>query len=439
MISSLSPLDGRYREEADPLRAFFTEEALVRARILVEVSYFIALSQEKEIRELPPFSPRQLQSLWGLVEAFNEKEFRKIKAIEKKTKHDLKAVEYYLREKIGKIPGLKKTVSFIHFGLTSEDINNLAYGLLINKAMKKVLLPTLKTLIADLTKLSKSGKNVRLLSLTHGQPATPTTMEDAMLVFVDRLKKQEVHLSHFKMSGKFSGAVGNFSAHKAAYPSVQWERLSKKFIQTFGLNPLSHTTQINPHDDLAELSHMFCRIDTILLNFAQDMWLYVSRGIFRQKILTSEVGSSTMPHKVNPIDFENAEGNLGLARALFVHFAEKLPVSRLQRDLSDSTVQRNIGVAFGHHLLAVRSLQKGLLRLSIDRKRVTRELDEHPEVHAEAIQTVLRRYGMHDAYDRLKSLTRGKQVSVETLSSFIEDTKLPKELKMGILGILRQT
>ncbi|OGJ59980.1 adenylosuccinate lyase, partial [Candidatus Peribacteria bacterium RIFCSPHIGHO2_01_FULL_51_9] len=352
MSSPLSPLDGRYQEEVEPLRAFFTEEAFTRARILVEVSYFIALSQEKEVRELPSLSSRQIQSLWNLVEAFNGKEFQKIKKNEKKTRHDVKAIEYYLAEKVKKIPGLKKAASFIHFGLTSEDINNIAYGLLMSRAIKRVLLPSLKALAADLTKLAKSGKSLRLLSLTHGQPATPTTLEKAMLVFVDRLRRQELCLSHFKMSGKFSGAVGNFSAHKAAYPNVNWEKLSKKFIQQFGLDPLFQTTQINPHDDFAELSHIFCRIDTILLNLAQDIWLYISRGIFRQKTKSSEVGSSTMPHKVNPIDFENAEGNLGLASALFTHFAEKLPLSRLQRDLSDSTVQRNLGIAFGYHLLA---------------------------------------------------------------------------------------
>ena len=343
----------------------------------------------------------------------------------------MKAVEYFLRDKVKLIPGLKNASEFIHFGLTSEDVNNLAYGVLINQALQDVIVPALHAFLEQFLSLIDQWKGIRLLSLTHGQPATPTSVGKELMVFATRLERQLKKLEDFHMQGKFGGAVGNFSAHRAAYPDVAWEEFGVAFVSSLALEPILFTTQINPHDDLAELSHLFCRIDSILLDFCRDMWLYISRGVFRQKIVKEEVGSSTMPHKVNPIDFENAEGNLGLANALFLHFAEKLPISRLQRDLSDSTVQRNLGVAFGHHLLAVASIQKALPKLAIDPSQIQRELDLHPEVAAEAIQTLLRKRGVGGAYEKLKELTRGEKVTKEQLKSFVDGLPLSADEKNG--------
>ncbi|MBI3336640.1 adenylosuccinate lyase [Candidatus Peregrinibacteria bacterium] len=423
MHDALSPLDGRYQKEVAPLRLYFSEEALVRVRLFVEVGYFVALCTTLRIKVNP-------KKCWRIVNNFNTSAFKHIKRIESRTNHDVKAIEYYLRGHI------KTHQEFIHFGLTSEDVNNLAYGLLIHESLKKVLIPSLTNLIGDIKRLAKASGSSGLLSLTHGQPATPTTLQKELLVFTDRLERQLSVLKKFRMQGKFGGAVGNLAAHFAAYPDIRWESFAKKFVKAHGLTYLPRTTQINPHDDLAELSHIFHRTDSILLNLSQDMWLYISRGIFTQRTKASEVGSSTMPHKVNPIDFENAEGNLGLARALFHHFAEKFPISRLQRDLSDSTVERNIGVAFGYHLLAVTSLAKGITKLSINKKRMAEELFAHPEVTAELIQTVLRAHGIKDAYEHLKTLTRGKSVSAADFTAFINAIKLPKEAKNRLLSLI---
>lgn len=436
MPSPLSPLDGRYRNVVDPLRPFFSEEALIRARVFIEVSYFLFLAKEAKLPEFPPVSGKQQKALQAVIDGCSGDEVERVKAFEEKTKHDVKAVEYYLKEKVDRIPGLKAYREFLHFGLTSEDVNNLAYGVLIHQALEHVLFPALQTLVAGLQAMAHEWRKVPMLALTHGQPATPTTVGKELMVFMTRLERQLEHARTFRMQGKFGGAVGNFAAHKAAYPDVPWEMLGKQFVTALGLEPLDYTTQINPHDDLAALSHAFHRINTILLDLSRDLWLYISRGIFRQSIAASEVGSSTMPHKVNPIDFENAEGNLGVANALFSHFAEKLPVSRLQRDLSDSTVQRNIGVAFGHHLIAVASLGKGLRKLSLDRVALKRELDAHPEVVSEAIQTVLRKHGVVNAYEKLKMLTRGEKVTREKLASFIASLKIPKADKRRLTNLL---
>jgi adenylosuccinate lyase len=435
-MDALSPLDGRYAEKVVELRRFFSEEALMRARIIIELTYLMALAEEKGIRELPKMKPAQKKSLWKIVEKFDAKEAKAVKQIEKKTNHDVKAVEYYLKKKVGGIAGLKKYTEFIHFSLTSEDVNNLAYGLLIQEALAGVVRPACRSVIVDIGKLARQWAKVEMLSLTHGQPATPTTAGKEMQVFVERLKRQEDQLKSFKMQGKFGGAVGNYSAHRAAYPDVKWETFGKKFMRSLKLDPLSATTQINPHDDIAELSHIVQRINTILLDFSRDTWLYISRGVFKQKVIAGEVGSSTMPHKVNPIDFENAEGNLGLSTALFSHFAEKLPVSRLQRDLSDSTVQRNIGVAFGYHLLAIKSLQKGISKLSLNRAAVKKELEDHPEVLAEAIQTVLRKNGVENAYEKLKALTRGEKINKKDLQKFVDGLKIPKKEKDRLRGMI---
>ncbi|NOS67674.1 MAG: adenylosuccinate lyase, partial [Candidatus Peribacteraceae bacterium] len=348
-MQSLSPLDGRYAKQVDALRPFFSEEALMRARVEVEVKYFIALSNLDGVRELKRVSRAQEKALLGLLEKFNDRAYQRIKEIESVTKHDVKAVEYYLKEKGKKIQGLKDSLEFIHFGLTSEDVNNLAYGILINSAVKEVVLPVLQVAQGELKRMGSATKNIKLLSLTHGQPATPTTLGKEMMVFASRISRQLDQLKKFRMQGKLGGAVGNFGAHRAAYPNINWEGFRQRFVKSLGLIPLEFTTQINPHDDLAELSHLLSRINTIFLDCSRDLWMYIARGIFTQKVFKKEVGSSAMPHKVNPIDFENAEGNLGLSNALFGHFADKLPISRMQRDLSDSTVQRSIGVAFGYH------------------------------------------------------------------------------------------
>ncbi|MEI8230895.1 MAG: adenylosuccinate lyase [Candidatus Peregrinibacteria bacterium] len=434
-MQSLSPLDGRYRSQTEALRPYFSEAALFRARLYVEVEYLIALSDLPEVRALPKLSIKQRKALRLIIEKFTEKNAEEIRAIEKKTRHDVKAMEYFLKEKAGKIPGLKKHLEFIHFALTSEDVNNLAYGVLIQGALKEIIRPAIKEVIKDLLKLARQCKGKRMLSFTHGQPATPTTVEKEILVFVERLTYQyDLLIASQGMKGKFGGAVGNYSAHRAAYPEVAWEVFGRKFVKSLGFkSSLQYTTQINPHDDIAEISHLVFRIDTILINLCRDLWMYISRGVFKQKTVAGEVGSSTMPHKVNPIDFENAEGNLGLANALFDHFATKLPISRLQRDLSDSTVQRNIGVAFGYHLLAISSLRKGLGKISLDPAVLKSELAAHPEVRAEAIQTVLRKHGIAGAYEKLKALTRGAKVTDCDLDTFIDSLPIPagekKQLK----------
>lgn len=434
-MQPLSPLDGRYSAQVAELRPFFTEDALMRARVFVEISYFTALASEKGIPELKSLSGRETKALWKIVSNFGEGEAKKIRTIEKTTNHDVKAVEYYLRQKLARI-SKKMRPEFLHFALTSEDVNNLAYGILIQDALRAALLPQLKFVIGEIRALAGPNMKRGMLSLTHGQPATPTTLGKELMVFVERLERQCNQLKDFRMSGKFGGAVGNYFAHRAAYPKLNWEAFGRKFVRSLKLEPLTYTTQINPHDDIAELSHIYVRINTILLGLSRDIWSYVSRGVFTQKVVKNEVGSSTMPHKVNPIDFENAEGNLGLSSALFDHFSLKLPVSRLQRDLSDSTVQRNLGVAFGYHFLSLASLQKGLKKLSVDREKLGNELHAHPEVLGEAIQTVMRKHGYADAYERMKTLSRGRRVTWEDLRKFVDTLQIPKEEKKRLLASL---
>jgi adenylosuccinate lyase len=436
-MQPLSPLDGRYASRVDALRPFFTEEALNRARLNVEILYFLALSAEKGIPECPSLSDKQMKAIKNIAENFDEAEHLKVLTIEKTTNHDVKAVEYYLAARLKKALGKAIKTEFIHFGLTSEDVNNLAYGMLITAALKEVLLPELQSVMTSIRRTGQANMKRPMLSLTHGQPATPTTLGKELMVFAERLERQAAELRTFKMQGKFGGAVGNYSAHRSAYPRMNWEAFGKKFLTSLKLHPLTFTTQINPHDDLAELSHLYCRINTIFIDCSRDIWSYISRGVFGQKTIQGEVGSSTMPHKVNPIDFENAEGNLGLSSALFSHFAEKLPISRLQRDLSDSTVQRNIGIAFGYHLLALRSFEKGWKKLSVNHGVLKQELAAHPEVLTEAIQTVMRKNGVTDAYEQMKAVSRGQKVTLKDLQTFVQSLKIDADDKERLLSLLR--
>ena len=433
MLRALSPLDGRYENKTEVLRPYFSEEGLIHARLLIEIEWFITLCESKEIRECSRLKKSDEEKLRAILEKFSLSTAEEVKKIEKKTNHDVKAVEYFMKSEMRKTPGLRKNAEFVHFCLTSEDVNNLSYGVLIHEALRHVIRPQIKSLAASLNGFARRWEREKMLSLTHGQAATPTTVGKEFLVFARRLERQLNLLQAFKMQGKFGGAVGNYSAHKAAYPEIKWEVFGKKFVRSLGLDPIDSATQINPHDDLAELSHTMELINTILIGFSRDMWMYISRGVFRQKVIAGEVGSSTMPHKVNPIDFENAEGNLGLSNALFKHFAEKLPISRLQRDLSDSTVQRSLGSAFGYHTIAIDSLIKGLKKIELNRKVLTKELEDHPEVRAEAIQVVLRKHGVEGAYEKLKKLTRGEKVTHEEIDKFVLGLQIPKQEKDRLL------
>ena len=448
MITSLSPLDGRYASKIEELIPYFSEYALIKHRLIVEISWLLMLSAEKGIKELPPFSDAQLKILENIIKNFNEKEAGKVKAIEKKTNHDVKAVEYYIKEKLsskggstsgGEKTSLKKYTEFIHFACTSEDINNLAIALMIQGAGNNVLLPVMKELIKTINGLAKKWKRIPMLSLTHGQPASPTTVGKELLIFVKRLERQMKALDKQETLGKINGASGNFNAHHSAYPKVDWIKLSKKFVQNLGLVHNPYTAQIEPHDFQSEIYDGIARFNTILIDFDRDIWNYISRGVFKQKIVKGEIGSSTMPHKINPIDFENSEGNLGLANSLLRHLSEKLPTSRMQRDLTDSTVQRNIGIAWGYSILAYKSTLKGLGKLELNKKIVQKELDDNWALLAEPIQTVMRKNGVPKAYEKLKELTRGKEITKESVRKFIKDLKIPKEDKERLLKLTPKT
>ncbi|MBN1258683.1 adenylosuccinate lyase [Candidatus Peregrinibacteria bacterium] len=438
MITSLSPLDGRYASKVAELMPYFSEYALIKYRLLIEVSWFMALSAEKGIRELPAFSDKEIKLLENLVKNFDEKEAEKVKVIEKKTNHDVKAVEYYMKDKLSKT-SLKKHLEFIHFACTSEDINSLAIAKMIQDAGNNVLLPVMGELLKKIKELSAKWRKEPMLSLTHGQPATPTTVGKEFRIFASRLERQIKALNAQQTLGKINGASGNWNAHYAAYPKVKWLELSKKFVHNLGLIFNPYTTQIEPHDFQSEICDGIARFNTILLDLDRDMWMYISRGVFSQKTVKGEVGSSTMPHKVNPIDFENSEGNLGLANSLLRHMSEKLPISRMQRDLSDSTVQRNIGVAWGYSILAYKSALKGLGKLELNKKVIQEELETNWELLAEPIQTVLRKHGVTGAYEKLKELTRGKKVTKELMREFIKKLPVPKEDKERLLKLSPST
>ena len=438
-LNALSPLDGRYQSKVDPLRAHFSEFALIKHRALVEVEWLKALAAIPEIEEVKPFSKETIKELDDAITNFDEINASQVKAIEARTNHDVKALEYWLKEKFDGNPEIKKASEFIHFACTSEDINNLSHALMLKGARNEVMLPFLNNLIARMTELSQQLAAQPMLSRTHGQTASPTTMGKEFANVVYRLQRQQKQLLANEILGKINGAVGNFNAHLSAYPNVDWEKFAKQFVENLGLTYNPMTIQIEPHDYMAELYDNLSRINTILIDINRDIWGYVSVGYFKQKLKPGEVGSSTMPHKVNPIDFENSEGNLGLANAILRHLAEKLPISRWQRDLTDSTVLRNMGVAFGYTLLGYDSCLRGLNKLEINPVKLADDLDNSWEVLAEPIQTVMRRYGYENPYDTLKEYTRGKAISKESLQSLIAELKIPAEAKQYLMDLTPAT
>jgi adenylosuccinate lyase len=426
-LTAVSPVDGRYAEKTSALRGIFSEFGLMRYRVVAEIRWLQALAASPDIPEVPTLSDSAQQRLESIIQDFGLDDGQRIKAIEEKTNHDVKAVEYYLKEKVQHHEDLSKVMEFIHFACTSEDMNNLAHALMLKEAREQVLLPSLDRLIASIRALAHAQAEQPMLSRTHGQAASPTTMGKEMAVFVGRLKRQREQFAAVPLLGKINGAVGNFNAHSTAYPLVAWPRFADDFLKNLGLEASPITTQIEPHDYIAEYFHALSRINTIFIDFSRDIWGYVSLGYFRQKVVAGEVGSSAMPHKVNPIDFENAEGNLGIANALMQFLAEKLPISRWQRDLTDSTVLRNLGVGVAHSLIAYQSLQKGIGKLEADGWKMSRDLEQSWEVLAEAVQTVMRRYGLPEPYERLKALTRGTGIDRDSLRAFIEKLELPAE------------
>jgi adenylosuccinate lyase len=433
-LTALSPLDGRYEKKVAGLRAFFSEYALIRYRVQVEVEWLIALSLESGITNLPLFSKSTQHELRDRIATFALQDAVRVKEIESQTNHDVKAVEYWLRETFISNPEVQKAAEFIHFACTSEDINNLSYGLMLKMARAQVLLPAFDGLVDRLTGISHALADLPMLSRTHGQPASPTTLGKEMANVVYRLRRARTHIADTSPLGKINGAVGNYNAHLAAYPQFDWENFAKRFVEGLGLTFNPYTIQIEPHDSMAELFDAMARANTILIDLNRDLWGYISLGYFKQKVKAGEIGSSTMPHKVNPIDFENAEGNLGIANALLHHLAEKLPISRWQRDLTDSTVLRNIGVAFGYCVLAYDACARGLDRLESNPARLAEDLDASWDVLAEPIQTVMRRHRVPNAYEQLKDLTRGKGgITKDILHAFIKSLPIPEDEKSRLL------
>jgi adenylosuccinate lyase len=438
-LRAISPADGRYADKVGELRDIFSEYGLIRYRVLVEVRWLQCLADEPGIAELGPLSNVMKDVLNNIVDEFTADDAERVKEIEGTTNHDVKAVEYFIREKLGDGPETGPLKDFLHFACTSEDINNLAYALMLREARKNVLIPKMTDLRNKLSTLAREHADVAMLSRTHGQPASPTTLGKELANVVARINGAIARLSKVAILGKFNGAVGNYNAHVAAYPDANWPAISAGFIASLGLEQNAHTTQIEPHDWTAEYAHAVIGFNTVLIDFCRDTWGYISLGYFDQKVAKDEVGSSTMPHKVNPIDFENAEGNLGMANALLAHFAEKLPISRWQRDLTDSTVQRNFGVAVGYTVIAIASAVKGVGKLQVDAEAIAADVDEAWEVLGEAVQTVMRRYGIPEPYEKLKAMTRGQAVTKESLHAFIGTLDIPDEAKKQLLDLTPAT
>lgn len=423
--TALSPLDGRYATKLDPLRSIFSEYGLIARRLEVEVQWLRTLSSLQEIQEVPTFSAASEANLLAVLERFDIDGASQVKDIERTTNHDVKAIEYFLKDAISSDPELEAASEFVHFACTSEDINNLSHALMLRDGVP-VIAHEMRAIIAGVEALAREHAQLPMLSRTHGQTASPTTLGKEMANVAVRLKRQLDAVEAIKPLGKFNGAVGNFNAHMSAYPSLDWEGISRDFVESLGLTWNPMTTQIEPHDYMAELFQAMMRFNTVLIDFDRDIWSYISLGYFKQKTVAGEIGSSTMPHKVNPIDFENSEGNLGLANAVLAHLAEKLPVSRWQRDLTDSTVLRNMGVGFGYSLLAYTSTLKGISKLEVNAAKLAEDLDNSWEVLAEPIQTVMRRYGIPEPYEKLKALTRGQAITKEILQEFVATLDLPE-------------
>lgn len=434
-LSALSPLDGRYAGKVDALRPRFSEYGLIHRRLEVEIAWLQALAAEPQFTEIPAFSAATVAELDALVAAFGPEQAAEVKAIEARTNHDVKALEYWIKDKTKGNAEVARVAEFIHFACTSEDINNLAHALMLKAGRDEVLLPALDEVIGRLRELAHQLAEVPMMSRTHGQPATPTTLGKEMANGVYRLNRARSRIAAVSLLGKINGAVGNYNAHLAAYPDFDWEGFARRFVESLGLEFNPYTIQIEPHDAMAELYDAFARANTILIDLDRDVWGYISLGFFKQKVKAGEVGSSTMPHKVNPIDFENSEGNLGLANAVLRHFSEKLPISRWQRDLTDSTVLRNMGVGLGYTLLGYDSLLKGLNKLEVDAQAMLDELNANWELLAEPIQTVMRRYGVPGAYEKLKELTRGTRVTREGMQAFVQSLEIPEAAKARLLEL----
>jgi adenylosuccinate lyase len=437
-LSAVSPIDGRYGAKTDSLRPIFSELGLIRYRVLIEVRWIERLATHPDVPEVPELSAEALAALERVGADFSEQDVRRVKEIERTTNHDVKAVEYFLKERFAQLPELGAVKEFVHFACTSEDINNLAHALMLREG-RDLLLVKMRAIAERLAELAREHANLAMLSRTHGQAATPTTLGKELANFVARLRRGIEAFERVKLLGKMNGAVGSYNAHLAAYPAVDWQEHARGLVESLGLGWNPYTTQIEPHDYIAELFDALARFNTVLVDFDRDVWGYVSLGYFKQRVVAGEVGSSTMPHKVNPIDFENSEGNLGLANALLRHMAEKLPISRWQRDLTDSTVLRNMGVGFAYSLIAYDSTLKGIGKLEVNRARLREDLDGAWEVLAEPLQTIMRRYGVAEPYEKLKALTRGQRVTAEGLAAFIDGLPVPDEAKAAMRALSPHT
>lgn len=435
LLLAISPLDGRYKSKCEDLAPYFSEFALMRYRVLVEVKWLQKLSEHDQIDELQAISDRGLEYLNDLIESFSIADAQRIKAIEATTNHDVKAVEYFIKEKFENNTELSGQLEFVHFACTSEDINNLAYALMMRDGRDKVMLNQMREIENQLAQLANNFADQPMLCRTHGQPASPSTVGKEFANVAHRLRRQIAQIESSEILGKINGAVGNYNAHLAAYPSIDWQATAKEFVEGLGLSWNPYTTQIEPHDYVAELFDAVCRFNTVLIDFDRDIWAYISLGYFKQRTIAGEVGSSTMPHKVNPIDFENSEGNLGIANAIMTHLSEKLPISRWQRDLTDSTVLRNIGTGLAHSLIAYRATMKGIAKLELNAQAVDDDIDSSWEILAEPIQTVMRRYRIEKPYEKLKELTRGKQIDQQSVQNFIKNLTIPESAKQELLQL----
>ncbi len=438
-LTALSPVDGRYAGKTNELRQFFSEYGLIKHRVLVEIRWLQALAKHSDIAEVPEFSDTANQTLESILKNFSKEDAQRVKDIERTTNHDVKAVEYYLKEKIAVNDELNAVSEFIHFACTSEDINNLSYALMLKGGRDEVLLKEIDQLSEAIKTLAHEYAEIPLLCRTHGQPASPSTLGKEMANVVYRLQRQRKQIAEVEILGKINGAVGNYNAHLSAYPDLDWQQFAQDFVESLGLTFNPYTIQIEPHDYIAELFDATARFNTIVIDFCRDIWSYISIGYFKQKVIAGEVGSSTMPHKVNPIDFENAEGNMGIANAMMIHLSQKLPISRWQRDLTDSTVLRTLGVGLGHTSIAIQSTLKGISKLEVNKAVIAADLDSNWEVLAEPIQTVMRRYNIEKPYEKLKELTRGQRINAQIMSDFIQTLEIPQEAKNQLLAMTPAT